>query len=68
MLKNEWKAIRLNVGSDPAGPLALFHLESDPQEKNDVAALHPDLVAEFAKAMKEARIPSDVFNFGISSK
>jgi arylsulfatase A-like enzyme len=67
LLKDGWKVVRLNVGKDPYGPLELYKLESDPQEANDVSAEHPDLVAEFALAMEEARIPSANFNFGMKT-
>jgi len=64
MLKGEWKAVRLNVGKDPRGPLELYNLESDPKESQDVASEYPDLVAEFEQAIKYARLPSVIFNFG----
>ncbi len=67
MLKGEWKAVRLNVGLDPHGALELYKLDSDPREAHDVASEHPELVAEFEKAMEEARTPSGKFNFGMKT-
>ncbi|MDX2432307.1 MAG: arylsulfatase [Bacteroides sp.] len=64
MLKNNWKAVRLQVGKDPEGALELYNLESDPEEAHNVAAEYPDLVEEFERAMKMARVPSENFNFG----
>jgi len=64
LLTDEWKAIRLNVGQAPAGPLELYNLKEDPKEENNVAESHPDLVEAFARMMDEERAPSAKFNFG----
>lgn len=68
MLMDNWKAVRLMVGKDPSGPLELYKLDTDPKEEHNVAAAHPDLVAKFEKAMLEARIPSETFNFGMKTQ
>lgn len=52
ILSDEWKAVRLNVGKDPNGPLELYNLESDPFEEKNVA---------------EERLPSLKFNFGMKT-
>lgn len=57
VLKDGWKAVRLNWTKNPSGPLQLFHLESDPAEQNDVAAKHPELVQSFAAIMKQEHVP-----------
>ena len=64
LLKDEWKAVRLNVGQAPEGSLELYNLEKDPQEENNVAEAHPELVEAFARMMDEERAPSEKFNFG----
>ena len=51
VLKDNWKAVRLNWKKNPNGPLQLFHLETDPDESDDVAAEHPDLIAEMKQIM-----------------
>lgn len=68
ILADQWKAVRLNVGMDPQGPLELYNLENDPYEENNVAELHPDLVETFSRMMEEEREPSVMFNFGRAPK
>ncbi|MFO8027155.1 MAG: arylsulfatase [Opitutales bacterium] len=60
----EWKAVeyRLNLG-DRRGPVELYNLEDDIGESNDLAAEHPDLVAELTAKMEGARVPSETFPF-----
>lgn len=65
ILKDEWKAVRLNVGKDPQSPIELYNLKDDPFEQNNVASAHPDLVEQFSRLMEEERIPSEKFNFGM---
>lgn len=65
--QGKWKAIRQQVKRDPNGPLELYDLESDPDEKNDLASRYPDIVVKMEKIMKEARTDSDVFLFGQSA-
>ena len=67
ILKDDWKAVRLNVGKDPNGPLELYNLATDPMENNNVAADHPDLVALYSGLMEKEREPSKRFNFGMST-
>lgn len=64
ILLDPWKAVRLNVGKNPDGPLELYNLEADPGEENDVADEHPDLVETMARMMEEERVASKKFNFG----
>lgn len=52
--KGDWKAVRLNVKSPEETRVELYDLASDPYEKNDVAAGHPDIVAEMTAIMDEA--------------
>lgn len=68
ILKDPWKAIRLNVGKNPHGPIELYNLESDPFEENNVAEAHPDLAESFGRMMEEEREPSTKFNFGREAK
>jgi len=43
------------------GPLQLFNLESDPSEKNDVAAAHPEEVRRIETILSENHTPSKLF-------
>ena len=65
LLKDEWKAIRLQVGKDPKGPLELYNLEKDPYEEDNVAGEFPELVQEFSRLMEQERRSSASFNFGM---
>jgi arylsulfatase A-like enzyme len=64
--KGRWKAIRLEVRNDPNGPLELYDLQADPQEKKNIASQHPDIVRQMEKIMRQARTESDVFLFSQS--
>jgi len=50
-----WKAVRLKIGT----PLELYDLETDPAERRDVAAAHPDVVARIEAYLETARTDSD---------
>ncbi|HEX2855611.1 MAG TPA: arylsulfatase [Opitutaceae bacterium] len=50
-----WKAIRSPMHT---GTIELYDLESDVGEKNDLAARHPEIVAQAGDAMKRAHVPS----------
>jgi len=64
--KGKWKAIRLEVRNDPNGPLELYDLQADPQEKKNIASQHPDIVRQMEQIMRQARTESDVFLFSQS--
>jgi arylsulfatase A len=46
------------VGTANISPVELYDLESDPQEKNNIAARHPDIVKRAEAIMKEAYTPN----------
>ena len=64
VLVEDWKAVRLQVGTEAEGALELYNLASDPKEEHNVAGEHPERVMEIERIMKEARTPSEHFNFG----
>ncbi|MFN9721544.1 MAG: arylsulfatase [Planctomycetota bacterium] len=55
LYQGQWKGIR--SGSEDAG-IRLFDQVSDPAEKIDVAALHPDITARISDYLKSARLDS----------
>jgi arylsulfatase A-like enzyme len=52
--RGNWKAVRRG----PPAQIELYDLSTDPAEAHDVAAQHPDVVAEFAEFLKTARTES----------
>jgi arylsulfatase A-like enzyme len=62
-LKGDWKAVRNDFWEKPDAPLELYDLSTDPSETTDVAAEHPDIVAEMERILEEAHEPSALFPF-----
>lgn len=59
-----WKGIRQKMlGKQPQLDIELYNLDADIAEKHNVAAEHPDIVAQIAKIMKEQHTPSKLFPF-----
>ncbi len=56
VLKDDWKAVRLNWNKQPDGPLQLFDLSKDPSESADVASAHPDVVAMMIEIMRQEHV------------
>jgi arylsulfatase A len=63
---DRWKGLRTGAHADAKAPIELFDLKSDPNEKNDVATLHPEVVQRIDDLMKTSRTVSPVqsWNFG----
>jgi arylsulfatase A len=66
--KGDWKAIRLNVGKNPDGPLELYDLGKDVGETVDVSGKHPEVVKELEALMKRAHVESEDYRFGGKQK
>jgi arylsulfatase A-like enzyme len=52
--KGNWKAVRNNINDD----IELYHLPDDPGEENNVAQMHPEIIAWFEDYFVSARTPS----------
>ena len=61
--KDNWKAVRPKARVTPDEPIELYNLSTDIGEKNNVADQYPEIVAELAKIMDEAHVPSSEFQF-----
>lgn len=61
LLIHPWKLIQYDLNAKPHGKPQLFNLDSDPSEKSNLAAEHPDRVREMFQKIKQSRIPSDRF-------
>ncbi|WP_234733578.1 arylsulfatase [Tellurirhabdus bombi] len=63
--QGSWKAVRLDVATNPKGAVELYDLSKDPAEKNNLAAKHPDKAKELGQLMNQSHVPSALFPFGI---
>lgn len=53
-----WKGVRLNVSQNADSPIELYDMQSDPQEKINVSAAHPQIVRKMKDIMNTAHIPN----------
>ena len=60
----DWKAVRNLVNGYGFGAeIEIYDLSTDIGEERNLAYDRPDLVAQAKKMMKEARVPSPLFQF-----
>ena len=59
----DWKGIRENVIKDLNGPVQLFNLANDPEEKNNIASENLLIVKKIETIMKESHVESPDFPF-----
>jgi arylsulfatase A len=62
----DWKAVQVNVGSAPHGPVELYHLPTDPAESTDLASKRPELVERARQLFETSRSEHPIFRFGAS--
>jgi len=61
--KGDWKGVIYNVLKNKNAKIELYNLAEDPSESNDIAGLHPKIVAEIERIMKNAHVDSELFPF-----
>lgn len=61
----KWKAVRLGGHNNSDAPVELYDLSADRTEANNIAAEHPDMVAE-AKKVFNSRTPSHIAEWNFS--
>jgi hypothetical protein len=49
----DWKGIRKNIIKDSKAAWELYNLSTDPQEKNNIAYLHKDMLDRFNAIVKK---------------
>ncbi|HEX7904118.1 MAG TPA: arylsulfatase [Chitinophagaceae bacterium] len=52
----KWKAVRLNVTSDPNSPIELYDLNKDPGEQNNIATQYPLVVKQIEQMIKQSHV------------
>jgi arylsulfatase A-like enzyme len=57
----DWKLIRQQLSKKNLTTTQLFNLHDDPDETNDLAPQHPELVAKLSQQMQAERTPSTLF-------
>jgi len=57
VLKDNWKAVRVNWNANPNSAIELYDLSKDESEQTNVAASHSGIVAEMADIMKREHSP-----------
>ena len=62
--KGPWKAVKYDYLAQPDAPAALYHLDQDPGETQNLAAAQPEILAELEALIRASRTPSAVFRFG----
>ncbi|QDT70273.1 Arylsulfatase [Planctomycetes bacterium MalM25] len=57
--RGDWKAVQYDVSTNNPKPIELYDLANDLGEENDLAAEHPEIVAELQAAMDAAHTRSE---------
>ncbi len=51
----------------PTAPIALYDVQADPGERDDVAAKQPELVARVAEIMRTARVDNAYWKLPVAA-
>jgi arylsulfatase A-like enzyme len=65
VIKENWKAVWLNANNPEKTKVELYDLSKDIHEDNDLAAQHPEIVAQLDQIMRKAHTDSEAFPFSI---
>lgn len=60
IIAGSWKGVRTGVKANKKAPWQIYHLDKDPLEKQDVAALYPAIVAQMERIQQEAHRPAHI--------
>jgi len=66
--KGNWKAVKYGMTGNTDVPIQLFNLERDLGENMDIAAEHPEIIAEMDSLMQTSRTPSIDFQFDFEKR
>lgn len=66
MRQGNWKAVRYDVNKNPDSTLELYDLTQDAGETRNVAAQHPDVVAELEALIRQSHTPAPNPRFNIA--
>lgn len=64
----KWKLVRKGISTGKSDPFELYDLESDPNEQNDVAANHADIVRRLSRRLSNSIYPNENFRIWIPVK
>ena len=64
----DWKALRLNMDSNPNAPIELYNLAKDEGEQINVANENPEIAQRMADIMTKEHVYSKEFEFGFEKK
>ena len=59
----KWKAVRLNMDTNPDAPVELYNLSLDTGEEKNLAQEHPEIIKKMEQIMKKEHIYSEEFSY-----
>ncbi|PQO27083.1 arylsulfatase [Blastopirellula marina] len=65
---NQWKGVQNDMTGNPDAHIALYNIEEDVDESDDVSEKHPEVVAKIRQIFDEAHTENDRFKFKFERK